>query len=262
MSQIFTLSAQQRAQFVETGVVRAPGVIPKRVAAAMADRIWETCETRHGVRRDQPATWTRQRVFQLGDLRRAGAFAAMRSAGLERLLDDFFGERGWTAPQHWGGPLVTFPTGGDWSVTGGAWHLDMWPGLRLDPWPSMLRVFAFLTPLEPAGGGTLYVAGSARLAIALVASNRAKLRSAKLREAMKRASPWIAELCSTAGEGERTRRFMHEGAEVEGVRLLVGEMTGEAGDVVLMHPGTLHAGAVNCRQVPRMMLQETITAGG
>lgn len=260
MSRTFTLAPEQRAQFLETGVVRVPGVIPKADAAAMADRIWEACERRHGILRGDPATWTRERLFQLGDLRRDGAFAPMRSAGLEALLDDVFGERGWTAPRHWGGPLVTFPSPGEWAVTGASWHLDMWPGLRLDPWPNMLRVFTFLTPLEPRGGGTLYVAGSARLAMALIAARRAKLRSATLREAMKRASPWIAELCSPADGGERTRRFMDEGAEVSGVRLRVGEMTGEPGDVFLMHPGALHAAAANCRQVPRMMLVETINA--
>ncbi|HEY1425093.1 MAG TPA: hypothetical protein VGF50_00345 [Caulobacteraceae bacterium] len=260
MSQTFSLTSEQRDQFLETGVVRLLGVIPKAAAAAMADRLWAACERQHGALRDQPATWTQQRLFQFNDLRREGAFAPMRSAGLEALLDDFFGERGWTAPQHWGGPLVTFPTPGEWSVTSASWHLDMWPGLRLDPWPNVLRVFTFLAPLEPGGGGTLYVAGSARLATALVASGRAKLRSARLREAMKRVSPWIAELCSPEGEDERTRRFMQEGAEVDGVRLVVGEMTGEAGDVFLMHPGTLHAGAVNCRQAPRMMLAETISA--
>jgi len=261
MSQTLTLTPKQRAQFLETGVVRVPGVIPKADAAAMADRLWAVCESRDGVLRDQPETWTRQRVFQLNDLRREGAFAPMRSAGLDALLDDFFGERGWTPPQHWGGPLITFPTPGPWALTSASWHLDMTPGQRLDPWPTMVRVFTFLERLEPGGGGTLYAAGSARLAMALVAARRAKLRSAKLREAMKRASPWIASLCSPDSDGEdRRRRFMQEGAEVEGVRLVVGEMTGEAGDIYLMHPGTLHAGSANCRSAPRMMLVETIYA--
>ena len=260
MSQTFTLSPQHRAEFLETGVVRVPGVIPKVVAAAMADRLWEACERRHGVLRDQPATWTKQRLFQFNDLRREGAFAPMRSIGLEALLDDFFGARGWTAPQHWGGPLVTFPTAGEWEVAAGSWHLDILPGQRLDPWPTAVRVFAFLAPLEPGGGGTLYVAGSARLAMALVAARRARLRSARLREAMKRASPWIAALCSASDGAERTGRFMLEGGELDGVRLVVGEMTGEAGDVSLMHPGTLHASAVNCRSTPRLMLAETINA--
>ena len=262
MSQTLTLTAEQRAQFLETGVVRVPDAIPKADAAVMADLLWAACESRHRVLRDRPETWTRQRLFQFNDLRRDGAFAPMRSPGLGALLDAFFGERGWLEPQHWGGPLVTFPSPGPWTLTSGAWHLDILPGQRLDPWPSALRVFTFLTPLEPAGGGTLYVAGSARLAITLAASGRARLRSAKLREAMKRASPWIAALCSADEVEDRTRRFMHAGAEFDGGRLVVGEMTGEAGDVFLMHPGTLHAGSANCRSTPRMMLVETITARG
>jgi Phytanoyl-CoA dioxygenase (PhyH) len=260
MSQTFTLTPEQRAQFAETGVVRVPGVIPEAATAAMADRLWEACERLHGVLRAQPETWTKHRVFQFNELRRDGAFLPMRSPGLEALLDDFFGERGWAAPQHWGGPLVTFPSGGEWTVTSASWHLDILPGQPLDPWPSVVRVFTFLEPAPPGGGGTLYVAGSARLAMALVAAHRAKQRSAKLREAMKRASPWVAELCSAADNGDRTRRFMHDGSELDGVPLLVGEMTGEPGDVWLMHPGTLHAGAMNCGSGPRMMLAETINA--
>ena len=80
------------------------------------------------------------------------------------------------------------------------------------------------------------------------------------KEAMKHASPWIAELCSAADNGDRTQRFMREGTELDGVRLVVGEMTGKPGDVWLMHPGTLHAGAMNCGARPRMMLAETIGA--
>ena len=260
MSSTFALTQAQRAQFLESGVVRAPGVIPREAAATMADRLWDACERLHGVVRGQPETWTRERVFQFNELRREGAFSPMRSAGLEALLDDFFGGRGWTAPQHWGGPLVTFPSAGAWQVTSASWHLDILPGQPLDPWPSVVRVFTFLEPAPPACGGTLYVAGSARLAQALVGSGRAKLRSARLREAMKRASPWIAALCSPVDDGDRTRRFMQAGAEVDGVRLVVGEMTGEPGDVWLMHPGTLHAGAMNCGVGPRMMLAETIGA--
>jgi hypothetical protein len=260
MSQPLILTPERRAEFLESGVVCVPGAIPKEAAAAMADRLWEACERRHGVLRDEPETWTRQRLFQFNDLRRDGAFSPMRSAGLEALLDDFFGPAGWEPPQHWGGPLVTFPTPGDWAVPSASWHLDILPGQRLDPWPTTVRVFTFLAPLEPGGGGTLYVAGSARLAMALIAAGRARLRSAKLREAMKRASSWIDALCSDPDDGERTRRFMQEGADVDGVRLLVGEMTGDAGDVFLMHPGTLHASAVNSGSKPRMMLAETINA--
>lgn len=262
MSQTFTLTTEQREQFLETGIVCVPDVIPKADAAAMADRLWAVCEARDGLRRDRPETWTRDRprLFQFGDLRRDDAFAPMRSAGLDALLDDFFGARGWTPPQHWGGPLVTFPTPGPWTVASGSWHLDMMPGQRLDPWPTVVRVFAFLERLEPGGGGTLYVAGSARLAMALIAAGRAQRRSAKLREAMKRACPWIALLCSPDDREDRNRRFMQEGCDLDGVRLVVGEMTGEAGDVFLMHPGTLHAGSTNYRSTPRMMLAETITA--
>jgi hypothetical protein len=185
----------------------------------------------------------------------------MPSAGLEAVLDAFFGERGWTPPRAWGGPLVTFPDGTETrTIPTFAWHLDILPGQRLDPWPDVVRVFALLAPLTPGGGGTLYVAGAHRLAMDLVGRRRATLRSTKLREAMKRASPWIAALCAPGEEPERTRRLMAEGADLGGLALRVGEITGEAGDIYLMHPGMLHAPAPNRRATPRIMLAETICA--
>ena len=42
------------------------------------------------------------------------------------------------------------------------------------------------------------------------------------------------------------RQFMLDGDEVDGVRVRVAELTGEAGDVVVMLPWTLHSLAMNC----------------
>ena len=106
------LDARQREQFLDTGVVRLPGLIPKAAAEAMADRLWDTLASQHGAVRNRPETWTKQRPAQFRDLRRAGAFAGMASEALAAVLDDLFGKRGWTPPPHWGGPLVTFPRGG------------------------------------------------------------------------------------------------------------------------------------------------------
>lgn len=261
MSQDLTFSPETRAQFLASGVVRLPGLVPAADAAAMADRIWEDCAERHGVLRERPETWRRARVFQFQELRRGGAFAPMRSAGLDAVLDGFFGDIGWVPPRAWGGPLVTFPDGDDaWTVPHRSWHLDILPGQRLDPWPTVVRVFALLAPLEAGGAGTLCVAGSHRLAIDLVDSRRATLRSARLKEAMKRASPWIADLCAPDGGPGRNRRFMEEGTDLDGLQMRVVEMTGAAGDVFLMHPGVLHTASPNRRQAPRMMLAETIAA--
>lgn len=42
--------------------------------------------------------------------------------------------------------------------------------------------------------------------------------------------------------------------------LRVVELTGAAGDVILWHPGTLHAACPNVNDTPRLMLTATIQA--
>lgn len=47
---------------------------------------------------------------------------------------------------------------------------------------------------------------------------------------------------------------MTEGVVIRGVPVRVEELTGEAGDVIVMHPRLLHAVAPNTLDTPRMML--------
>lgn len=62
--------------------------------------------------------------------------------------------------------------------------------------------------------------------------------------------PWLRGLWRP-GEGDggdgcdRTQRYMNDGTTVDGVPLRVVELTGEPGDVILMHSDTFHAVASN-----------------
>ena len=257
------LTQPQRDQFLATGVVHLPGVIPRPAAEAMADRLWDTLADQHGLVRHRPETWTKERPAQFRDLRHSGAFAAMASPGLAALLDDLFGEGGWTPPAHWGQPLVTFPTGATaWRVPHAAWHLDIAPGQVLEPWPDYIRIFTFLAPLEPGGGGTVYVSGSHKVVMQMMAEAQRpeRIRSATIAGALRLESAWIAALCSPDDDPQRTARFMQTGASLRGVHLRVAEMTGGPGDVVLMRPATLHSLSPNGRTTPRLMLAESVYA--
>ena len=75
-----------------------------------------------------------------------------------------------------------------------------------------------------------------------------------------RSHPWIRDLMSTGGPGDRVGRFMHEETLIDGIPVRVVELTGAAGDVVLMHPWMFHAPAANCCPTPRMMASGTILA--
>jgi ectoine hydroxylase-related dioxygenase (phytanoyl-CoA dioxygenase family) len=49
---------------------------------------------------------------------------------------------------------------------------------------------------------------------------------------------------------------------VEGAELRVVEMTGDPGDVFLVHPLVLHAASTNCSDVPRTVLSSVVYWNG
>ena len=258
------LTALQREQFLETGMAHIPALIPKTVTDAMADRLWETLARQHRIDRRRPQTWTVARPTKLQDLKRSGAFDVMDCPELRAVLDDVFDGRGWITPKHWGQALVTFREDQTpWTVPSVAWHVDLIDQAVLTPWPHYVRLFVLLAPVEPGGGGTVYLAGSHRLVMRLMAqaSTPDEIRCNPLREALKRQDPWITELCTGRGEG-RIERFMQLGAEIGGLPLRVAETVGGAGDLFIMHPAMLHAAAPTARPEPRLVVAETIVARG
>jgi hypothetical protein len=251
------LTSQQLAQFAQIGVVRLPGFLPNESVAAMADAIWTDLHRRYGVERDRRDTWMLEPRSPRGwqALIRSGAFSPLATPELLELGDAFLGHGAWTRPKRWGQPLVTFPTG-DWDVPHASWHIDLPASGSLDRL-SVLRIFAFLEPVEPRGGGTAYVAGSHRAVVDRAReAGRDRLNSQHMRSVLKAEEPWLAELL-TAGGADRVERFMRRWGEMRGHPVRVEEMTGEAGDVILMHPAMIHVGTPNALDRPRMMIVET-----
>ena len=68
------------------------------------------------------------------------------------------------------------------------------------------------------------------------------------------AHPWLRGLWEPGDGGDRTQRYLSGGTVVAGVPLRVVEVTGEPGDVILMHCDCFHAAAPNRLTEPRMML--------
>jgi hypothetical protein len=65
--------------------------------------------------------------------------------------------------------------------------------------------------------------------------------------------------CSTLPE---LRGLIGSEAQVDGHPVRLEEMTGETGDLVVMHPATLHAAARYTLDRPRLMLTEWIPRSG
>jgi len=246
------------SEFERVGILRLPGAVGAADAARMRDRVWEALG-RDGIRPDEPATWTVGQPTGFQSLTRAGSFDALGGTVVRGALDVLFGTDGWARPAHWGVPLVTFPgTQSPWDVPSMQWHLDFparGPGQPL----FAVRVLAFLDRVAPRAGGTLVLAGSHRLVERLAATGGARGgHSRDVCRALMRSSAWLGELWSRDRGADRIQRFMVQGAVIDGVAIAVRELTGEPGDVVLMHPWQLHAPAPNRGTAPRLMLSHSV----
>jgi ectoine hydroxylase-related dioxygenase (phytanoyl-CoA dioxygenase family) len=119
-----------------------------------------------------------------------------------------------------------------------------------------LRVFTLLGPVAPRSGGTIFVAGSHRLSLALAGEAGGKLHSADVRRMLRAESDWF-DVLWTPDAADR-EEGLPAGAIVRGVPVRLEGICGQAGDVVVMHPNTLHAAAPNAADQPRMMLTQTL----
>lgn len=253
------LSRDQRRLFEERGLVPLPGLIAPADAQAMADRLWSELARKHGIRRGDRTTWTAERPAQLGAFQKTGAFNAMATDDVRAMLDELIGSGAWIEPGGWGLPLVCFPTQGEpWALPHKVWHLDLTPAPK-HPGLIVGRIFVLLAPLRQQGGGTLVAAGSHRVAEALAGRRHDRMSSQEMRQALAHEHPWFADLMAPPRPGEdRIARFMGAGTVANGVPLQVEEITGEPGDVFLMHPHALHNGSANVLDTPRLALTQTI----
>lgn len=249
------LTTDQRAEFERDGVLCLPGYFPAQDMARMADAVWADLHKRFAIDRWRPETWTVERPGKFQSIMRSGAFRAFASPRLFAIGNAFLGERPWPKSHLGGMPMVTFSKGETWDVPHRLWHLDTSASDCLGPLPQ-IRVFTFLEPSRPRGGGTPYIIGSHRLAME-VASRRPEehLHTPDIRGVLEREHAWFAAL-SRPGGGDRRQRFMIEGDVLNGVEVRVREMTGEPGDAILMHPAVFHSIAVNELDRPRMMLMQ------
>jgi len=214
-------------------------------------------ERREGVKRDAPATWARERIFGFQDVLASGAFDGMGSPAVRALLDELMGAGRWTPPAHWGQPLTCFPTPGPWRLLSAHWHIDgpCEPAARRG---MVGRLFLILGPLAPQGGGTLVATGSHRIVEQVADQAGETIHSGDMRQRLAALAPWFADLMSPSDAPDRRERFMDRETTVAGVPLQLEEMTGQPGDLYLMHPRALHNGAPNVTDQPRLVLTQFV----
>jgi len=246
------LTPSQREHFEARGFVRLPGVFSRDAAAAMEQRVWEWLERHHGVRRDDPASWTLAQPTGLQPLKHQAVFAANEGAALLAALDELLGAGCWKRPREWGGFLVSFPSAGE-TCARAPWHTDFdyrGPSDRVFG----ALVFSYLCDVPAGAGATLAVAGSNRVIRRFVEGRpRTSLAPMKtVRLALMHSDRWLAALAEESAASIGFAELRGE-RSVAGIPVEIVELCGEAGDVVIGHPWLLHRGAPNRGERPRFM---------
>lgn len=246
-------TASEKAEFAARGLIKCHDFLPADLLATARRVIFEHL-AQHGITQGDawrpaaqlPTAGMFDGMSLVKPLNRHPAIIALAGgksiAAASELVDGLLDLSITPAP----GLLFTLPAAGVWTVPHQNWHLDF-PRLP-EAGPSGVQIFAMLDTVEPAGGGTLVVAGSHRLL-----NEGVRISSSDLRKRLKR-EPYFAALMSD-GTADRMR-FLREAGHVGEVELQVVELTGNAGDVYFMDMGLLHTVAPNTRQIPRLMMTD------
>ena len=219
------LTDEQAEQFLEHCFVTLRGAFDVSAAQEWLDDAW----IRFGYDRNDPGSWTEKRIHLSSRSKvdaRTFAPAAWRAA-----MDLVGGEERVEQPWLWGdGFIANLGVGDDrpWqppSPAVGGWHKDgdFFRHFLDSPEQGLLTIAAW-TDMLHKGGGTFVAADSV---------------------------PVVARFLAGHPEGVLPKQFDYAG--------LIGqchdfvEMTGEAGDVVLLHPYTLHATSQNVLGIARII---------
>ena len=237
----------------ERQVFERDGVVALRCAASAA----AVGELRAALQARLAASATALTPSQLADIAKQHEFAATWGPRVIGAVNDLLGAGHWELPKAAGQVLfANAPTPGvRWDVPHSIWHLD-YPAPGSTRSLPGVQLFLCLDRVAPRAGGTVVIAGIHRAvdAIRRRAGDAWPGRSREVRRELHRTSRWFRDLCSTRPGEDRIGRFMSGACE----SLRVVELTGEPGDVHLMHPWTVHAPAPSCGDRPRLALSERI----
>lgn len=260
------------SELARDGVMRLRGVIDAAALAAMRARVWRVLATR-GIDRDDRATWRAGGALPLvemaGALRpgagtddvlweigRDAVFAALGPTVERAIATALDAHTMWTSVDAPSGglaaPNLPGPEGARWRVPHAAWHVDE-PTMRGQAHAWGLLAFVCLDDVSAGGGATVAIAGSHRRLLALadeLAPAHGVLTTDEALRALVPRDPWFAALVTDALDGrEATLARPHD----DGLRVV--ELTGAAGDVVLMDPRCLHTVSANVSDRARLTMR-------
>lgn len=215
------------ADFVRDGYLRIERPDMRRAAAAARSLLWQQV----GLSPDDPGGWTEPVVWAT-DATGQGPFGELaRSPRLARVLDDVCGAGGWRPRGTLGNIPVRLP--GPPAADDRGWHLDLNTPQPDGSWavsgrPHTVLVLTLLSDVGPDDAPT-----------------RIRVRSHRA----------VAAVLDERPRSAGSAAALVDRATAE---LPVAHATGQAGDVCLLHPFTVHAADEHRGTAPRFMAQAPV----
>ncbi|MFB6453975.1 phytanoyl-CoA dioxygenase family protein [Chitinophaga sp. Hz27] len=224
------LSEEDVKCFIEKGYVIIRNAFEKTTATALANEVWNIIpEDQH-----DRSTWTRPAV-EIQDLLTSGPISDLFTTRYVQAIDDLLGEGKWyTNRDSFGWVPLRFPrpAGEQWQPPLKGWHVD---GIKFQHHLSSpeqgLAGMEMLSDILPGGGGTALRIGSHK---------------------------HIARILHERGDAGISYRDLCDVAE-SSTDFPVEEATGNAGDVLWMHPFLIHARSPNVTNNVRVASNRTIS---
>lgn len=253
------MTPEQRREFESQGLTCLRQAVPPEVARSIRDRLWQHTAEKLGISEDDPDTWRRVPPAIVKEIKESeGLFDPILGPVTSTALDALLGEGRWRRPEHPGQLIMTPPDAHEWLLPHQMWHMD----IPAPAWVSVpgAQLFLLLDHLDDEGGGTLVVGGSHRLVLGLPEREQPGYsgHSAQVRKALRLRVPWLRDLWEPGPNTERMARLVDATTDHEGVPLRVLRMSGEPGDVFVMHLWMLHAGSNNCSDRMRTVVTERL----
>ena len=230
MTKIFTKN--QIEQFIEEGYVRLEGGFSRATVKECLDVVWNEV----GLSPTEPSGWTKP-LIHLQESFNEGPFREVWTPRIQSAFDDVLIEGRYRKIDSYGWWPMSFPgfQTPPWAPIQG-WHVD---GHHFQhhvnsPEQGMLPIFLF-SDIAPGDGGTSFLLGSHKITARILADSEPE--GVEVNELAKR----VSDSCDLTDMSK------------------ICEGTGEAGDVLMMHPFMLHTRSKNTGTKVRFICNPCVT---
>ncbi|KAI0795271.1 hypothetical protein BC629DRAFT_314447 [Irpex lacteus] len=251
MGKYSVLTPEQADFFLENGYVVIKEAFTQQKAAEWSQHLW----VRLGLDPNDKSTWTRERIHMPWHRREhVSTFSPKAWEAMQDLLgkdrideqnstwgDSFIVNFG--LPEHEGEDKVVHPHDLD------NWHVDGDFFVHyLDSPEQALLVIPLFSDIKPRGGGTYICPEGIDLVARYLASHPEGLLPVK--------QSFIPSTSTYANPIDHPERFYHPDAARKCSKFV--EMTGEVGDVILLHPLMLHSASQNHLRHKRVIINPPV----